>query len=96
VTIAYTQTYGTIVKIAFSTATISLATWVLATRALPCRAKAATLLFMLAMLAVNPDFYWIYHARVSYALSIGRLSSYLLSHLVATQLVILPPNLATL
>jgi hypothetical protein len=70
VTITYTQTYGTIIKIAFSAATISLAAWVLATRALAWRAKAATLIFMLAMLIANPDFYWIYHARVSYALSV--------------------------
>jgi hypothetical protein len=70
VTIAYTQVYGTIIKVAFSAATIALAAGVLASRTLPPRAKAAILLFMLALLIANADFYWVYHARVTYALSV--------------------------
>jgi hypothetical protein len=70
VTIAYTQLYGTIIKVAFSAATIALAAGVLASRTLPARAKAAVLLFMLALLIANADFYWVYHARVTYALSV--------------------------
>jgi hypothetical protein len=70
VTIAYTQLYGTIIKVAFSAATIGVAAGVLASRTLPARAKAAILLFMLALLIANADFYWIYHARVTYALSV--------------------------
>jgi hypothetical protein len=78
VTIAYTQVYGTIIKAAFSAATIALASWVIATRALPFRAKLATLLFMLALLVADPDFYWIYHTRVSYALSVKLFATVLL------------------
>jgi hypothetical protein len=70
VTIAYTQLYGTIIKVAFSAATIALAAGVLTSRTLPARAKAAILLFMLALLIANADFYWVYHARVTYALSV--------------------------
>jgi hypothetical protein len=70
VTIAYTQVYGWIIKIAFSATTIALAAGVLASRTFPARAKAATLLFMLALLIANADFYWIHHARVTYALSV--------------------------
>src|SRR5262249_41685894 len=70
VTIAYTQIYGTIIKVAFSAATIALAAGVLASRVLPRRAKAAILLFMLSLLIASGDFYWIYHERVSYALSV--------------------------
>jgi hypothetical protein len=68
-TIAYTQMYGTIIKIAFSAATLALAAAVLASRALPFRVKAAILLFMLALLIADRDFYWILHGRASYALS---------------------------
>jgi hypothetical protein len=57
-------------KVAFSAATIALAAGVLASRTLPPRAKAAILLFMLALLIANADFYWVYHARVTYALSV--------------------------
>jgi hypothetical protein len=78
VTIAYTQVYGTIIKAAFSAATIALAGWVLATRALRYRTKLAVLLFMLALLIANPDFYWIYHGRVSYALSVKLFATALL------------------
>jgi hypothetical protein len=70
VTIAYTQVYGTVIKVAFSAATIALAAGVLASRTLPSRAKAAILLFMLGLLIANADFYWIYHARVTYGLSV--------------------------
>jgi hypothetical protein len=69
ITIAYTQVYGTIIKVAFSIASVVLAAGVLASRALSARVKAAILLFMLGLLVATPDFYWIYHARVSYALS---------------------------
>jgi hypothetical protein len=68
-TIAYTQTYGTIIKVAFSAATLALAAGVLASRALPFRVKVATLLFMLTLLVADRDFYWILHGRASYALS---------------------------
>jgi hypothetical protein len=78
VTIAYTQFYGTIIKAAFSAATIALAGWMLLTRALPYRAKLATILFMLALLVGAPDFYWIYHTRVSYALSVKLFATVLL------------------
>jgi hypothetical protein len=70
ITIAYTQVYGTIIKVAFSAATIGLAAWVVMSSTLPARSKVAALLFMLALLVANPDFYWIYHTRVSYALSV--------------------------
>jgi hypothetical protein len=62
--------YGTIIKVVFSAATIALAAGVLASRTLGGRAKVAILLFMLALLIANADFYWIYHARVTYALSV--------------------------
>jgi hypothetical protein len=78
VTIAYTQLYGTIIKVAFSAATIALAGGVILTRALPYPAKLATLLFMLALLVGHPDFYWIYHTRVSYALSVKLFATLLL------------------
>jgi hypothetical protein len=71
VTIAYTQVYGTIIKVVFSAATIAVAAGVLASRTLAGRAKVAILLFMLALLIANADFYWIYHARVTYALSVS-------------------------
>jgi hypothetical protein len=64
--------------VAFSAATIALAGWVILTRALPYRAKLATLLFMLALLAADADFYWIYHTRVSYALSVKLFATALL------------------
>jgi hypothetical protein len=70
VTIAYTQVYGTTIKVFFSAATIALAVGVLASRTLAGHAKVAILLFMLALLLANADFYWIYHARVTYALSV--------------------------
>jgi hypothetical protein len=70
VTIAYTQVYGTTIKVVFSAATIALAVGVLASRTLAGHAKVAILLFMLALLLANADFYWIYHARVTYALSV--------------------------
>jgi hypothetical protein len=78
VTIAYTQIYGTIIKAAFSLATVTVAIWVLATGNLSHRAKLVTLLFMLALLAANPYFYWVYHTRVSNALSIKLLSTIVL------------------
>jgi len=59
-----------IIKVIFSAATIALAAGVLASRTLAGRAKVAILLFMLALLIANADFYWIYHARVTYALSV--------------------------
>jgi hypothetical protein len=38
----------------------------------------ATLLFMLALLVAAPDFYWIHHTRVSYALSVKLIATVLL------------------
>jgi hypothetical protein len=78
VTIAYTQVYGTIIKVAFTAATIALAAGVLASRKLRRRAKAAILLFMLSLLVASAEFYWIYHARVTYALSVKLFATSLL------------------
>jgi hypothetical protein len=68
ITIAYMQTYATIIKVAFSTVTLAMAAATVASKTLSAPAKAAILLFMLSLL-LTPEFYWIYHARVSYALS---------------------------
>ncbi len=70
VTVAYTNVYGTIIKLAFSIATAGLGVGVLASRMLSHRAKTGILLFMVGLLIATPEFYWICHARVSYALSV--------------------------
>lgn len=77
-TIAYTQVYGTIIKAAFSTATLGIAIWLLVTSTLSPKAKIAVMLFMVGLLAASPDLYWIYHVRVSYALSVKLFSTLLL------------------